>query len=337
LTIPFAELTYDEQLRRFTQAARESLVAYELAEADLQSILYENNAVFKVVSPIGEQYALRLHRPDNKRPEWIRSELMWLSAIRQHTVLQVPQPVKTVKGDWLTESFVEGLDKPMMCVLLGWLEGTFYEAEALTPDQMRLAGVFLAALHQFSATYVPPQDFIRPRLDWEGLFGEDSPYNPGNGARIFTPEQRAIFTEVDARVRVVMDELGQGGQTFGLIHADYLPQNILFSQQGAGAIDFDECAWGYYLYDLAPALWEFKLGSNSYDLMRDALLSGYSSRRPLAARDAGYLEAFIAARHLASCRWQAGHLDNPRLREEATEVIARRTEGLKRFLQTGSI
>ncbi len=332
----FAQLTYDQQLERFTQAARQALIAYGLADAEVRSILYENNAVFAVTSGEHKRYILRLHRPGHKRLEWIRSELVWLSAIRDSTVLQVPQPIQTLDDEWLTRGTVEGLTEPVICVLFEWLDGQFYDQDSISPEQVKAAGAFLAALHQFSQTFVVPGDFQRPKLDWEGLFGEDSPYNPGEGARIFTPEQIAVFAEVDSRVRSVMDTLGQQPHTFGLIHADFLPQNILFNERGVGAIDFDDCAWGYYLYDLSPALWQFKF-SPRYSLLREALMDGYNSLIPISSQNRQVIETFVAARHVASCRWQAGQLHNPRIRERAAEVIAERTEGLKHFLKTGSL
>jgi Ser/Thr protein kinase RdoA (MazF antagonist) len=183
---------------------------------------------------------------------------------------------------------------------------------------------------------MPPPDFARPRLDYEGLFGQDSPYNPGDGAAIFTSDQRAIFAEVESHVGQVIDELGQGSDTFGLIHADFIIKNFIFNDGELYAIDFDDCGWGYYLYDLAPLLTQVK-GKPNYPDIHDAFLGGYTSIRSLPAAYQAHLEAFIAARHLASCRWIAGNLHNPRIREQAVNVIAHRTAELRRFLETGAI
>jgi Ser/Thr protein kinase RdoA (MazF antagonist) len=218
--------------------------------------------------------------------------------------------------------------------MLCWIEGTFYQNEAIPLDCVRQAGELLARLHDFAAGFRPQADFIRPRLDWGGLFGENSPYHPGDGAAIFTAEQRIIFAEVEARVRLVMDEIGQTPDQFGLIHGDFIAKNWLFNDAGAAALDFDDCAWGYSLYDLAPALLQFKVEAR-YAALRAALLEGYSVLRPLDEADLARLEALIAARHLASCRWLAGHLHHPRIRERAAALIAARSAELARFLQTG--
>lgn len=332
----FGTLDYAEQLDRLSQVARIALRHYGLADAGLQSIAYVNNAVFKVVGTDGHNYILRLHRPGHKRLEWIRSELIWLSSIRQHTALQVPQPVMTQQAELLITVPIEGLDEPLIVVLFDWIEGQSFQNETIPLTNVHQAGEFLAHLHQYSATFNSPPDFVRPKLDWEGLFGQDSPYNPGEGALIFIPDQKSIFTAVEERVRIIMDEIDQKAETFGLIHSDFIAKNWLFNEQGACAIDFDDCSWGYYLYDLAPALLQFKYEPR-YETLREAFLSGYTSVRPFSSRDSGYLETFMAARHLASCRWLAGNLHNPRIRERAADLIAQRTGELKRFLETGSL
>ncbi len=332
----FASLTYEQQVAQLTAAARSILHHYDLTGAQIELLSYANNAVFKVSPSPDKHFVLRMHRPGHKRIEWIFSEINWLSYVREHSSAQVPRPIPTPNGAWLVGAEVETLETPLPCVLFDWIEGHFYTAAEIPVEQVYQAATFIAGLHQFATQFKPPHGFTRPRLDWEGLFGEQSPYNPGEGVRIFTADQKIVFAAVEARVQTVFNELDALPQSFGIIHADFLPKNFLFTPTGVAAIDFDDLSWGYYLYDLSPTLLLFKSESR-YPELRDAWLSGYSSVRPLPARHVDYLEAFMAARHLASCRWQAGHLHNPRIREHAAEVIARRTEDLRRFLETGTL
>lgn len=333
--VAFMELAYDEQLTRLTDAARRVLLDYGLPGAGLELVVYVTNAVFKVTAK-GGSYALRLHKPGGKPPDWIRSELIWLSALRQQCGLPVPEPLLTDAPDWLAFASLDGLNEAVNCTLLTWIEGQAYQPDTIPLSAVEQAGELLARLHTCAQAFQPDAGFTRPRLDWEGLFGADSPYNPGEGARIFTDQQQAIFAQVQGRVQAVMQSLGQGQDTFGLIHADFLPKNLLFNEQGAAALDFDDCSWGYFLYDLAPALWQFKYEPRYIDL-RVAFLTGYTRLRPLSSTDFSYLETFIAARHVASCRWLASNLHNPRIRERAPVLIAERTADLERFLQTGTM
>jgi Ser/Thr protein kinase RdoA (MazF antagonist) len=333
---PFEALDYDGQVGRLTDAAREALAAYGLESADLKLVMYVNNAVFRVTATDGSEYALRIHRPGHKRIEWIQSELEWLQAIHHEADLKIAVPVQRRDGGLLTSAQVEGLNEPVTGALFEWIDGQPMTWDSITLEQVQQAGTFLAGLHTFSRRFVPPQGFARPRLDWEGLFGADSPYNPGEGAAIFTPDQLEVFAQVEARVGGVMSQLGESADTFGLIHADFIVKNFLYKDDDLYVIDFDDGGWGYYLYDLAPLLTQMK-GEPRYPEIYAAYWRGYTSVRPLPEGDQAQLEAFIAARHLASCRWVAGNLQNPRIRERAAEVIAHRTSELRLFLDTGAI
>lgn len=332
----FETLDYDGQLARLTASARAALPAYGLSGATLQPVIYVNNATFRVETDEGKRYALRINRPGPKRADWIRSELEWLRDINRQTRLHTNVPVALPDGSLLTEVPLEGVGKPVTCTLFEWIDGQSLQWEQINLDKIRAAGVFLGTLHEFSTGYQPPAHFVRPTLDWEGLFGENSPYNPGAGAVIFTADQRAVFAQVDARVGAVMDELGQGSDKFGLIHADFIAKNFLFQADDLYAIDFDDCGWGYYLYDLAPLLTQTR-GEPHFAAIYDAFWEGYTGVRHLPDSDRAYLETFIAARHLASCRWLAGNLHNPRIRERAADLIAYRTAELRHFLETGAI
>jgi Ser/Thr protein kinase RdoA (MazF antagonist) len=331
----FSSLTYDEQLVRLTQAARRVLRAYGLEGAQITSLLYVNNAVFSVETH-DAKFALRLHRQGLRRADAIESELRWLDAICRDTSLPVPRPIKTLDGAWLANTHVEGLEAPVNAVLFGWVEGVFYNPSAITLAMAERLGAFLAHLHRYSETFQPSDSFYRPRLDWEGLFGTDSPYNPGAGSAIFSADQRDVLDAVGERARQTMHALGESPGDFGLIHADFIAKNYLFDGNKVCAIDFDDCGYGYYLYDLAPPLLQLS-SEPGYDALKAALWGGYTAVRPLPEHERAALEVFIASRHVASCRWIAGNLHNPNVRARAPQIIAERVEELRRFLQTGVV
>jgi len=331
----FESLSYEAQLDRLADAAEHILPTFGLIDCDITPLRYLNNAVFAVDGPRG-QYVLRLHRRGHRPPQHIASEMRWLADIRAQTDLCVPRPVPTLDGALLTSVHVDGIDQPLSCVLLSWIEGESLKPEETTPHHAGQIGAFLARLHDFSALYQPPPGFDRSRLDWEGLFGEHSPYNPGAGARIFTPALLHVMDAVAARVREVMQALDADAGTFGLIHADFIAKNYLFQNDHLCAIDFEDCAFGYYLYDLAPPLLNFSPLPH-YAELKAALWAGYTALRPLPDRYHDYLETFVAGRHVASCRWIAGNLDNPHVRERAPRILENRRQELEHFLQTGRL
>lgn len=344
-THAFDLLDHDQRVTRLTNLATEAVDAYGLPTDQITLLSYTNNAVFLVVDSHSKyvknaQYVLRVHRPGLKRLAWLNAELAWLSAIRRNTALSVPEPIGAVHCGELN-----GVDLPVYCTLLGWVPGQAFQVEAMTPEHIRAIGRFAAELHTFSASYTPPDDFERPSLDWEGLFGTRSPYHSqAEAGLVFTNAHEQVINATTARVRETMSALDaeaqqSGQQTFGLIHADLIAKNILFDgedHQHIGVIDFDDCAFGYYLYDLSPMLWVSRTLPN-YQEVKAALWEGYTSVRELPAVDRDYLEAFVAARHVASCRWVAGNANHPAIKGKAAGIISQRITELDHYLQHGAL
>ena len=134
-----------------------------------------------------------------------------------------------------------------------------------------------------------------------------------------------------ARVGQVMARLDREPASIGLIHADLLSKNALFGRAAVAALDFEYSGWGYFLYDLAPLLWGLRGERRAdYAPLEDALLDGYRSARPNAQVDREALEAFVAARQVASCRWLLQNRHHPHLRSAAPDLIRQRTAELVR-------
>ena len=125
-----------------------------------------------------------------------------------------------------------------------------------------------------------------------------------------------------ARMRRVMTQLGDGADQIGLIHADLHLGNVLFSRDDARVIDFDDCGFGYWLYDIAVSLWELR-HRDDYGQFRAALIEGYARHRPPPCADLGHLDDFIAARDVAFGLWFAGNAQvSPVFRAGLDEVLA---------------
>lgn len=328
----FQTLDYTAQVERLDAVAQAALRELKLSGAGHELISYTNNAIYRV-DAADARYVLRVHRPGLKRRAWITSERMWLAALWDEANLRVPNPVFD-----LIESTLEGYDGPVYVDVLHWLSGEAASLSSLTTEQLHALGQVAAKLHDFDFT--PPDDFMRPSLDWEGMFGERSPYNPGEGEKHFTDSQREVIADVTKRVREAMDDLGQDADEYGLIHGDLLPKNLLFAENDSpktlGVLDFDDCANGYYIYDLAGMLWVAR-DNDRYAEIAEALWEGYGAIRPMDKAHREHLDTFVAARHVASCRWVAGNTSNPTIRDRAAQIIAERVDEMRVYLETGKL
>lgn len=316
----------------WTHIAELAVQAYGLPDAQLTWLSQTHNTVFNVTTD-DKRYVLRLQIVDEGHIEWLRSELTFLRILYDMTNLSVPYPNFTRLGEPYAQISVEGYPK-IHAVLFNHLDGESPSPTSIIPEELRKIGAFLGRLHQSSPPFPSPKGFQRPMLDWQGLFGSESIYDPDEGKELFTDDMKRIITRVTEQVQRVMDKLGKAKIQFGMIHGDLLTKNILFHEGDVSALDFEYCGWGYFLYDLAPLLWQFKI-EPMYAELEEALWDGYINVRPQMALHREVLEPLIAARHVASIRWIAKNQHHPYVKGKALNIVEQRIAELKHFLTTG--
>jgi Ser/Thr protein kinase RdoA (MazF antagonist) len=164
----------------------------------------------------------------------------------------------------------------------------------------------MACLQDHAARWTPPGGFTRPRVDNLEVMqrGPADDFNPAIAERVTrtitalgTPEAAALVSQAIQKVWATLREWGQGPDVFGLIHADLHHRNFLFHRGIASAIDFDDCGYGHWLYDLAVPLTALQQ-RRDYRALREALLRGYHRRRSLSAEQEGLLDTFMALRRI---------------------------------------
>jgi Ser/Thr protein kinase RdoA (MazF antagonist) len=319
-------LTQDE----FYQLARAVLIEIGKPDASLTWLAYTHNAVFAVEHE-SKRYVLRIKLAASPEDIDYQKSESWLLGRYKYQGIDVPHAPIT------HSQYLENESPHFVAILFEYLEGTERTPATLTVEDMRHIGDFLARLHDASSVFTPPPPihftFIRPRLDYEGLYGDKGTYAMSDeAALLFSIDQPAIMTRVQAKVKTAMDTLGTDAAHFGLIHGDLLLKNILFHGDEVRALDFEYCGWGYFLYDLAPLLWQLKPEAN-YQMWENALWEGYTALRPLPPRH--LLETFIAGRQVASLRWVANNQHNPAYQGKVPTIIQQRISELEQFLETG--
>ncbi len=336
----FENLTRAGQVRRMKRLAENALASYDLGETRLTPLMHFFNTTFRIdtcrrTSSVaragkGERYVIRIHRPGSQDESTIRSELLWLLALRHDAGLVVPEPVTTFNGELVICASAEGVPETRLCVVFRRVDGRFLDAR-LRGRQMERVGAFMAKLHRHAEQFVPPAGFFRKRWDYEGLRHEVLGTDLAQSWVHLSPEGRHIIEAVGERVQRTMQALGEGPDVFGLIHADFYQRNYLFSQGEVHAIDFDGCGWGYYLFDIGVAF-STLLARNDYANLRQAFLRGYRQVRPLSSEHEALIDTFIAARLMGHVLWLAAHVDEPSYGARARRRIEYELGEMRDFL-----
>lgn len=328
---PFAQLSRPDQVRRLRPLALLALEAYGLAGARLWPLKHWNNTTFAVQAG-ARRLVLRLNRPGFQDAVAIHSELQWLQALA-NAGLRVPEPVPAADGRLVVKASAAGVPEARDCALFAWLPGRFLDRR-LGMAQLEAVGRFAGQLH--SAPFAPTPDFARKHWDLHTLLGGD-PGIDRQGIEVHLGAgDRQVIAAVRARLEQAFAALGRGPEAWGLIHADLHPGNLLFSREGVGAIDFDDCGWGCFAYELAVTLSELR-ARPAYPLLRQALLRGYRQVRDFPAAHEGYLDTLRAGRLLGLAIWIAGVADHPENRARAPQVVAATLGQLRIFVKTGRI
>ncbi|MDQ3928719.1 MAG: phosphotransferase, partial [Chloroflexota bacterium] len=196
------------------------------------------------------------------------------------------------------------------------------------PDLLVKVGRYMAELHNHSESFTPPPGFQRPRWDRNRLFGAGSVLHMTDAGRYFSRAELKLFEAAAERVGRTMQRLGEGRDVFGLIHADLHNRSYLFHEDQVSAIDFSDCGWGYYLYDMAITLGELK-HREDYPALHAAFLAGYRQARPLSEQHEGLINTFMVARRMDLVnnilKWEDPFLLPwvPRFLEKSIEVLKR--------------
>ncbi len=309
--------------------AREGLRHYDLDRpVTVELERRGENSTYRLDAPRGT-FALRVHRPGYRTPEMIRSEFAWMEALAG-TGVSTPTAVRAIDGSVVATVPTPAGDRQVS--VLTWERGDpLGDSDDL--GQWRELGRLMAEVRVHGATWQRPEWFVRPRWDAEGMVGTAPHWGDPVELGLWTDELRGLLVAARARVRERLDAFGTDPERFGLVHADLAFSNVLVRpDEPPVLIDFDDCGWSWYLWELAVALAPFD-GTADFDVRRDALVDGYRSRWSLTDEDLAELPTFVMARRLVTLGWVFTHADTEHAARQRERRIATFPEAARRFLE----
>lgn len=303
----FGQLSYREQILRLDQLADQALVNYPLRFVRRDLLQYEDNAVYCVTDASGKRFVLRLGAACGYGFLEQQSEMDLLAYLeREAGQLRIPHPVMNGEGKFVTALPATDPVEPQFAVLLHWVAGEVLSCPVELVTFTKL-GEMTACIHSHAVRFTEAVPCIRPNWDWQRLFGPRSVLGScgaGNDDLGLDTPQRDLLGVISKQICAHFEILASRPGFWGMIHGDLHCGNVLLEQGEVGLIDFDDCGWGFFLYDAAAILDSAyrRLARDlpEYSRLKDAYLTGYDRVRPLPDESAEHLAIFKVMRDLVT-------------------------------------
>jgi Ser/Thr protein kinase RdoA (MazF antagonist) len=272
------------------------------SESSLKLLSLSENAVFLVEARQDTaRLILRVHMQGYNAPAEIDSELNWLCAIIAETDLETVRPVPTKEGI-LRNTLADGRS----IVGFEYIKGGPLGAGSELLPTMEMLGVMTAKLHLHSKSWIPPTSFQRKRWDFMNCLGDRAIWGNWQQSVGLSSKGHETITKAVAVLEKRLLSWGTGVDRFGLIHGDLKSANLLIGSVGPVLLDFDDCGFGWYLYDFGCAATDLNTVKDM-DICSAAWVRGYRSVSSLSLRAEKMLPTFVLLRRIMTMAWAASH------------------------------
>jgi Ser/Thr protein kinase RdoA (MazF antagonist) len=229
----------------------------------------------------GQDCILRITPPDQDVDlRSTRLILEWLAFLAGHGG-PVCRPIRSLLGN-LIESVQYGR-QIVICTAFEKAPGVL--AEGMQPEEwsdelFRSLGRAIGSCHRIACQYTPPEEDRRPI--WDQAVNCFNPLEDLQGVDTDILEKRRLLLDAIARLPVTPD-------CYGLAHLDLHFGNFFVDAASSKItlFDFDDCAYGWYLMDLAMLLFDVLVVYGGSDRQTfgerflEHLLRGYLSQKSL--------------------------------------------------------
>ncbi len=298
----FYQLDETGRAERIKPLAAKALEAYDITVESIDLITNETNCIFAVNGAGGERWVLRVTDPSGcHHYDEVLAEVSWLNALHADTDIRVNRPVAATSGELFVQAGAARVPEERYCVLFERIDGVdLYDR--LNRDSVAEHGELMAQLHQHGAGYQPPSALKLRRYDL--VFPYSAPgFDFHEPIVLFDGEfdalfrgRRSLVTEAYELAESTIGDLYSSGTPI-ILHNDLHFWNVMSTNNGLVAIDFEDALVGYPVQDIAVALFYYSNHDDAIQLMpwfRD----GYERVLPWPATSDDQVEILMMARRL---------------------------------------
>ncbi|MCH9853235.1 MAG: phosphotransferase [Alphaproteobacteria bacterium] len=309
----FALITDD--LQRIAQASH---ILWDIpADADYQLINLSENATFKVqYNPVIK--ILRINRVGYHSSDAILSEIAWIEALQRDNIIITADILHGKNGKKL-QCYDDNITQQQYHMLLfEFLTGHHLNEHQQLPKNFYHLGNITAKLHLHSQKFAGelPSFFTRLNWDFDGMIGANPHWGAwqhtvnNSDSTIKNPsmsnEAIKLLTRTTEKIKSKLYHYGQSDDNYGLIHADLRLANFLIEGDKLKVLDFDDCGFSWFLYDIGAAFSFIENHPEKPEII-EAWLAGYLKTRHLTPDDIAMIPCFIMLRKMVLLGWIGSH------------------------------
>jgi Ser/Thr protein kinase RdoA (MazF antagonist) len=320
-------------LRDYDPFARAALAPFGFSpQAGLSLLSLSENATYRVDDVTdGRVAVLRVHRTGYHEPGAIASELAWLQALRRDEGLRTPAVYPATDGREVVDVRVGSLTR--QAVLFELLPGAEPDPgqSGQLAAQFSMLGEIGARMHRHSRGWPRPASFVRFSWDFGSCVGPSGRWGKWQDGIAVGREERTVLGRAADLMKQRLQRFGIGPDRFGLIHADMRLANLLVDGTDIQIIDFDDCGFGWFMFDIGASLSFIEHDPRVPELC-DAWAAGYRRIAPLPDADVAEIPTFVLLRRLQLVAWVGSHKFADAARELGAEFTIGACELAERYL-----
>lgn len=306
-----SDMTLEKLLTHLQRLAEKALCLWPMpADATVRLINVSENATYLVEAGTDFKAVLRIHRENYHTRRAIECELAWLDALSEQNVVTTPGYYKGLDGEAIQSASIDGLDSKRYMVLFHYVQGTVPDESGNLTNSFKELGAIAASCHNHVMGWSRPEPFERLVWDVEAVYGSQPTWGNWRDAPEVDAKVTQVLEQVESTVRNRLADYGKASDRYNLIHADMRLANLLVDDTGTRLIDFDDCGFGWFMYDFAAAI-SFIEDDPRIPQLKAAWIKGYRKIRKLDPADEAEIDTFIMLRRMALLAWIGSHIEAP--------------------------
>lgn len=186
-----------------------------------------------------KRIVVRVTPPGHKTWAEVNAEMDWLAYLSEHDA-PVIQVVRS-RNDSLVET-VDTDEGGIFVVCFEWAPGRIVTKEDFSPELFQTWGEAVGLMHRLTKDYRPKSSH---RIQW---------YDDEYLDRSLIPSgQEKVLERFDSLIEYFKNQQTNLNK-FGLIHQDVHQDNLFLDGRKLTVLDFDDCVYGFFVFDIANAL-----------------------------------------------------------------------------------